>query len=117
ACLPVSCGDDATEVSEPLTQRVCSRPTSWGHWENGSMHIIAPDRQVCLCMSEAEYLSGERLDELNAMLLEDCELDAEPYEFDWTECQQYHDAGYWLDMVTWATEWVMFPPGASVVCD
>ena len=114
--LLTSCGDDTTEVVEPLTERACSRPLAWGHWNEGGMHTIGPDRHVCLCMSEAEFLSGERLDELNAALLADCELAAAPWDFDWTECQDRYDEGVWIEGVTWPTERVIYPPGADLVC-
>ena len=68
-------------------------------------------------MTEAEYASGSRMDELNDMLLADCEQDAEPYDFDWTECPRYHDEGLWLDTVTWPTGPVMYAPGSGVVCE
>ena len=109
-----SCGDDS--VDTPEGERACARPLAWGHWADGSKHSIGTERHVCLCMTEAEYESGSRMDELNDMLLADCEQDAEPYDFDWTECPAYHDEGLWLEAVTWPTGPVDNRPGSQVVC-
>ena len=73
-------------------------------------------------MTEDEYESQSRLDELNQKLLEDCEYDALQYDFDWTDCEKYFDGKTWIGQngegVTWPTEeGVINPPGASLVCD
>jgi hypothetical protein len=76
---------------------------------------------VCICMTEEEYESGSRLDELNQLLLEDCEYDALQYEFDWTDCEADFESNEWIgedgDRVTWPTGPVMNPPGAGLECD
>ena len=117
-----ACGDDTTEVPDPAenTERACARPYAWGHWDDGTMRTIGTDRHVCLCITEEEFESGTRLAELNAMILAECNQQAEKYDFAWTECQMWHDEKLWIgengDNVTWPTDYVIYPPGVQLVC-
>ncbi len=116
-----ACGEDLTEVPDsPATERACARPYAWGHWDDGTKRVLGTDRHVCLCMTEEEYESGSRLDEINAMLLQVCDEQAKSFDFDWTECQSRHDERFWIgeqgELVTWPTDHVINPPGSSVHC-
>lgn len=117
-----SCAERPLEpYAEPLG-RACARPVSLGHWHNGMMHTIGTARHVCLCITEDEYESQSRLDEINELLLEDCKSDAEKWDFDWTECEQDFASKEWIGedgwKVTWPTEeGVINPPGADLTCE
>jgi hypothetical protein len=117
-----ACSDTVeADMDDEPREAACARPISRGHWEDGRRRTIGADRHVCLCMTEEEYESRSRLDELNQMLLEDCELDALQYDFDWTDCEKDFLVKTWIgengDQVTWPTGPVLNPPGSAVVCD
>jgi hypothetical protein len=54
-------------------------------------------------------------------LLEECELDALQYDFDWTDCQEDFQNHEWIgengERVTWPTGPVTNPPGSDVACN
>lgn len=122
--LPVTgCGPEI--VSAPVDgvgERACARANSRGYWNNGTMRNIGGDRHVCLCMTEAEYESKSRLDELNQMLLDECREVSEFYEMDWDDCDEDFAANNWIgpkgegELVTWPTGPVLNPPGSDVHC-
>ena len=116
------CGDRTADDPDHVpSERACARAISHGHWADGRLRGIGETRHVCMCMTEEEWESRSRLDELNQLLLEDCEHDALQYEFDWTDCEDDFENKTWIgedgDRVTWPTEPVMFPPGANLECD
>lgn len=103
-------------------ERACARPLSSGYWNDGTMRFIGGERHVCLCMTEAEYESKSRLDEINQMLLDECRKVSELYEMDWDDCDEDFAANNWIgpegegEWVTWPTDHVIYPPGANVDC-
>lgn len=116
------CGDRLADDPDHVpTERACARPISSGHWTDGRLRHVGTARHVCMCMTEEEYESGSRLDELNQLLLEDCEYDALQYNFDWTDCQADFESKEWIgehgERVTWPTGPVMNPPGSGLECD
>jgi len=84
------------------------------------MRVIGPDRHVCLCLTEEEFESGSRVAEINALVLADCDEQAEKYDFAWTECQMWHDEKLWVgengELVVWPTDHVINPPGSQLEC-
>jgi hypothetical protein len=116
-----ACAEETVELPDhEQTERACVRPYAWGHWEDGTKHIIGPDRHVCLCMTEAEFESGSRVAELNAMVLAECDEQAKKFDFAWTECQMWHDEQLWVGedghSITWPTDHVLYSPGAQLSC-
>ncbi|GEM_PF-6182328 len=116
-----ACQDDFVVV--PVLEegeRACARPLSHGHWEDGTHRTVGTARHVCLCMTEAEYESESRFDELNQALRRDCEQDAVQYGFDWTDCEEDFAAKNWIgdegQYITWPTGPVRNPPGSTVEC-
>lgn len=121
-----SCSDDVVEVPDHLR----GEPTclwiigSWGHFADGGMRlIIDEDAQfrtaaACVCMSDADYESGSRADELNDMALEICEDLATQNPFEWDECQQDHDDGEWLKYLFRSVEGgsAEHPSGTALGC-
>jgi hypothetical protein len=115
-----ACQDDTVVVVPDEGERACARPISSGHWEDGTHRAVGTDRHVCLCMTKAEYESKSRISELNEALLEDCELDAVQYGFDWNDCEQDFASNEWVgesgERITWPTTGVVNPPGATLEC-
>ncbi|WP_157595770.1 hypothetical protein [Plesiocystis pacifica] len=119
-----SCGDDLVVPTEPETQRACARAISRGYWEDGGQHNLGLRRHVCLCMTEEEYLSQSRLEELHQALLDDCLSEASSFGMDWSECQADYESEVWISgvekgsRVTWPTpdHVVVTPPGMHLDC-
>ncbi len=94
---------------------------TWVHFANGDMRLIIDEATdytgaACVCMTEAEFESEARLDELNDMALQACEELAQQHEHEWDECQQDHDAGEWLDEVFWSAGDWEHPSGMALRC-
>jgi hypothetical protein len=117
-----ACHDDTVAIDTADTEAACARPLSYGYWETGEYELrkIGRELLVCVCMSEAEFESKSRLDDLNEALLEACRQDAAKYAFDWDDCEQDFESRAWIGAegarVTWPTEGVTTPPGASLRC-
>jgi hypothetical protein len=120
-----ACGND-TVVAPKLEpgERACAFPLSVGHWDDGTLRHIGAARMVCVCMTESEFESKSRFDELNEELLADCNREAAKYQFDWTECEADYESKAWLNgagglegaNVWWPTEHPLHPPGDLLMC-
>lgn len=121
--LSPACGDETVEVPEALRgEPACMWVMdSRGHFEDGSVRLIIDEPRsytgaACLCLTEAEYESKSRHDELNDRALEVCNQLATQHDFAWTECQENHDSGRWLDLVFWARGQFTHPSGEGLGC-
>jgi hypothetical protein len=123
-----ACGNDIVVVPElEPGERACAFPMSVGHWDDGTLRHIGSDRTVCVCMTEAEFESKSRFDDLNDALLADCHREAAKYDFDWTECEADYESKIWLNglgivdgsAVWWPmddTDHPLHPPGIFLEC-
>jgi hypothetical protein len=103
----MACGDhllgvDEEFADEPETLPVCMLLSgTHGYWENGESNIVwDPERDhaggVCMCMTEAEMVSGELDHELNDDMLVECERLSALLGYDWDECEEDYASGHWL---------------------
>ncbi len=91
------------------------------HFSDGTSKLIfdEPANQTgaaCACLTEAEFESKSRLEELNDMALQICEDLANGTPYEWNECQHNHDSGEWLDVVFWSAGNWEHPSGAALGC-
>lgn len=86
--------------------------TSWLIHDDPSNYTGA----ACVCMSEAEFKSQSRSEELNDMALEICEDLAARRAHVWNECVQNYEMGNWLDDVYWARGKMEHPSGTALGC-
>ncbi len=118
-----SCGDDEVSVPDHLR----GDPTcmwivdTWGHFADGGKRLISDEKTrwagaACVCMTDAEFESKSRADELNDMALEICEELATQHSFEWTECQQDHDDGEWLEFFFPSAGGAEHPSGTALGC-
>ena len=119
-----SCADEVIEVPDHLR----GDPTcvwiigTWGHFADGSVRLIIDDdaafrgAAACVCMTEADFESQSRADELNAMALDLCDELATRYPFEWDECQQDHDDGEWLKFFFRSAGAAEHPTGTALGC-
>ena len=116
----LGCIDDVVPIPQVDESAACARGLSKGYWNDGTHRVIGADRHVCLCITEDEFESMSRVDELNQMLLEDCRDQSALYGFDWDDCDEDYAAKEWIgpagERVTWPTDHGVNPPGSQVVC-
>lgn len=114
-----ACTDDTVPGPEEGAA-ACARGITRGYWNDGTRRGIGGDRHVCLCITEEEFESKSRLDEINMLLLEDCRSQSAYYGFDWDDCDEDYASKEWIgpegEYVTWPTGPVVNPPGSKVVC-
>ncbi|NJK32116.1 MAG: hypothetical protein HC927_06700 [Deltaproteobacteria bacterium] len=111
------------EIEDPRSA-ACMVGVAHGYWDDGGLLVIrewatGTAFTACLCLTEEEFSTKSREDELNDMLLEECERQAAMKDFDSNDCQEFYDSEYWLLMVSWArgdNEW-MRTPGLSCSSD
>ncbi|NVB39475.1 hypothetical protein G6O69_16655 [Pseudenhygromyxa sp. WMMC2535] len=76
------------------------------YWEDGRTTVIfdgsGRSASACLCLTEEEFETKSRHDELDDMLYELCETLAVPYEADSNDCLEHYEAGTWLPGGWWA---------------
>ena len=109
ASLLAACGDDLVDTSadsdrEPACMWIVG---TRGHFADGTTMLFSDEANnragtACLCITQDEYDSKSRHDELNDLALAECERLAEPYGFEWNECQMDHDSDAWMNSVFWA---------------
>ena len=104
-----ACGDDDTTFApEPESKPVCMLLMgTFGYWEDGGSHQVSDLERghvasACMCMTEDEFDSRSLHDDLNDLLLDECERQSALFEFDWDECQERHDSGHWIGATYWA---------------
>ncbi len=109
--LASACASDEVEIPETLRgEPACA----WiidtrGHFEDGRTRLIIHEHTsgpgtgaACLCLTEEEFETQVRHDELNDRALVVCNELAQQHDFAWDECQMDHDSERWLDFVFWA---------------
>jgi len=121
----LACGDDDTTVApEPESKPACMLLFgTFGYWEDGGSHQVwdlekGHVASACMCMTEDEFYSRSLHDDLNDLLLDECERQSSLYEFDWDECQEQHDSGFWIGGTYWAWQnrWdFLVPP--DLICE
>ncbi|NVB37298.1 hypothetical protein G6O69_05610 [Pseudenhygromyxa sp. WMMC2535] len=102
---PLALGDSVADVyREPACALLVD---TWGHWEDGTRQLIMNHEagssiSVCMCMSEEEFDSGVRDDELADLLLDACLAYSELYGYDWDECEEKRaESEWWLWYKVW----------------
>lgn len=111
-----ACGDDLTEVpDEDGREPACMLLVGTdGHWDDGSVRVIFDEFDSgsvgvgCMCLTQEEFESQSRHDELAELVLAECERLSALHEFDWDECQEDYDNGVWLPLVYWGWEGSQF---------
>jgi len=115
----LACGDDDTTVApEPESKPACMLLFgTFGYWEDGGSHQVwdlekGHVASACMCMTEDEFYSRSLHDDLNDLLLDECERQSALFEFDWDECQEQHDSGFWIGGTYWAwqNKWAFLVP-------
>ncbi len=98
---------------------------TWGHFPDGTVRLIFDERTTpewsgaaCMCMTEEEYESGSRVDELKDKALDLCEELADLHPFEWNECQEDYESSPASD--SWWIEWSRgdheHPAGTALGC-
>jgi hypothetical protein len=88
-----------------------------GYFADGSKRFITDeDRSIsgtaCLCLSEEEFESESRHEELNDMSLEVCRQLAMQHDFVRDECDEHYEDQAWYTYVYWAVgRYDARPPG------
>ena len=116
------CGADQVEIPDSLRgEPACAWIIdSRGHFADGGTHILLDEMGrtgvACLCLTEEEFETGARHDELNDKALEVCNWLASQQDFAWDECQMDHDSERWLDFVFWSAGQTQRPEGDALGC-
>ncbi len=107
--IATGCAERQAELNGDALERapVCMAiGGTMGYWPDGT-HTSVLDVDTgtavtgCLCMTQEEFESQLRLEELNALTYEQCELHAERSGFAWNSCAEDRDAGLWLLNTSW----------------
>lgn len=82
--------------------------STWGHFADGSVRMIVDEQisksgSACLCLTEDEYWSQSRHDELNDLALQECDRLAMQHDFVRDECQEDYESEVWYDYTRWVT--------------
>ncbi|NVB37073.1 hypothetical protein G6O69_04470 [Pseudenhygromyxa sp. WMMC2535] len=91
------------------------------YWEDGQSRVIVDasgrSATACLCLTEEEFETQSRHDELNERLYERCEALAATFEADSNDCLEHYEAGTWLPGVWWARDELSWMGEDSPPCD
>jgi hypothetical protein len=106
ALLGLACNERLTTTNEVPVEPLCLRAVgTMGHGADGIYrHVRWPGGggpYVCICITEEQFWDPDEIEpqaeELNDLLLDECERSAALQDFTWDECQAYHDLGLWTD--------------------
>lgn len=111
ALLLVACAERQADLDDdtPLPEPTCMLVGAHGYFEAGGMQPILNEHDttgtVCLCLTEDERLSRSRHEELNDLAYAECLHNSTlVWTFDSTDCQDFYESGFWLDLVYVATD-------------
>ena len=110
ALSPFACSDETVDIPEELIGKpYCMIVGSWGHYADGTVHLImnataTKNPAGCACARQEERWSPETLAMLNDLALEACKEAATHWDFEWDECQEDYDAETWIYSVMYVGE-------------
>jgi hypothetical protein len=106
ALLGLACNDRLATTNDVPVEPLCLRAIGTrGHRADGTNSIVQWPRggtpYVCICITEEQFWDPDEIErqaeELNDLLLDECERSAALQGFIWNECEADHDLGSWTD--------------------
>lgn len=119
----LACADEVVEIPDELRgEPACAWVIdSLVHFADGGVRVLYDEQSGgtgagCLCLSEQEFESGSRNQDLNDLALVVCNQLAAQHDFEWNDCQMDYESERWLDFVFWAVEEFEHPTADALGC-